>query len=78
MRNAVPDVDIRTHRTLGYISNHGEALARLHVGAHAGAPARAQRPSAAIACGFDEAKQRQVNAEFASNFADALTSAQWP
>eukprot|EP00959_Pyramimonas_sp_CCMP1952_P225652 4718527-Pyramimonas_sp.AAC.1 len=29
MQNAVPDVDIRTHRTLGYISNRGDALVRL-------------------------------------------------
>eukprot|EP00959_Pyramimonas_sp_CCMP1952_P030503 639503-Pyramimonas_sp.AAC.1 len=77
MQNAVPDSDIRTHRIIGYVNRRGEALARLLVGANADAPTRIQWSSAAIACGFDEAKQREINAESASNFADAFTSAQW-
>eukprot|EP00959_Pyramimonas_sp_CCMP1952_P193892 4054542-Pyramimonas_sp.AAC.1 len=77
MQNANPDVDLRKHRTLGYIANRGGALVRVPIGAHADEPTRIQWPNAAMDRGCTEDKQRLINAEFAPNSADALTAAQW-
>ncbi|CAK0841737.1 unnamed protein product, partial [Prorocentrum cordatum] len=71
-------IGLRARRTLGCIATRGGALVRLLIGDRADAPAGLQWSNAAVDRGFTEAKQQQINAELASNFADALTSIQHP
>eukprot|EP00959_Pyramimonas_sp_CCMP1952_P286508 5991045-Pyramimonas_sp.AAC.1 len=73
----MPEIGLRARRTLGCIATRGGALVRLLIGDRADAPAGLQWSNAAVDRGFTEAKQQQINAELASNFADALTAAQW-
>eukprot|EP00959_Pyramimonas_sp_CCMP1952_P220890 4618493-Pyramimonas_sp.AAC.1 len=77
MQNFKPDLDARTHRTLGYISCRGEALVRLTVGSNADVPTKLQWSQAANRHGISEDVQKQIAAEFISNFADPLSAAQW-
>eukprot|EP00959_Pyramimonas_sp_CCMP1952_P073045 1526232-Pyramimonas_sp.AAC.1 len=62
MQNVKPDLDARSHRTLGYISCRGEAMVRLIVGSNADVPTKLQRSQAANRHGISEDDQKQIAA----------------
>lgn len=77
MQNKMPHLDLKVQRTLGFVGHQGDALVRLHVGDSPDVHTTLQWSAAGANRGFDAAIQQAINSEFASNFADAITAAQW-